>query len=479
MTQEEYNKAMKQRASGGYANTSINKVPYATSTDLINIDRRVVQSRNDMGMNYKEFGEVLDPLVSDAQRRTDAASRQYLLDKANKKQEAKLRRAAAKAEVDKMPSLDLSKIPPQFQPMLTEMLMQDKMTFANNAKIIAEGDPYSEEYMNAKTGNSSIIANANKYNNYFTNMQEENVGYLKDFDSGMISESNSDKDLHIIDQIRRNKAQITMDENKNIVYNVDYNGEILSIPQDQVPDYRLEDAEGATAYLDMYQKYIDNGNRYGIPYDDASVRLKLMNMFKGNRDRLLSMAYDDVGSTGLSFDEWYDNEIAEGRKQPVDWRAPQNEDLLRKELTDYYANVISNGVGTAVGNYNARKKPKGDDDPVATVPAWNDWMQEQLDSGVPASTQEYTNNVFAGTDIEIAEYDGNVYFIDKKVHKTYANAANPGLKTEALALMIAGNTYLPMLSGPNPPEGMEADARLNPENWNMILQSFLKMKRIK
>ena len=80
-------------------------------------------------------------------------------------------------------------------------------------------------------------------------------------------------------------------------------------------------------------------------------------MFKGNRDRLLSMAYDDVGSTGLSFDEWYDNEITEGRKQPVDWRAPQNEDLLRKELTDYYAGVISNGVGTAVGNYNARKNP--------------------------------------------------------------------------------------------------------------------------
>lgn len=471
MTQEEYNKAMKQRASGGYANTSINKVPYATSTDLINIDRRVVQSRNDMGMNYKEFGEILDPLVSDAQRRTDAASRQYLIDKANKKQERKLRRAAAKAEVDKMPSLDLTKIPPQFQPMLTEMLMQDKMTFANNARIIAEGDPYSEEYMNAKTGNAGIISNANKYNSYFTNMQEENVGYLKDFDNGMISESNSDKDLHIIDQIRRNKAQITMDENKNIVYNVDYNGEILSIPQDQIPDYRLEDAEGATAYLDMYQKYIDNGNRYGIPYDDASVRLKLMNMFKGNRDRLLSMAYDDVGSTGLSFDEWYDNEIAEGRKQPVDWRAPQNEDLLRKELTDYYANVISNGVGTAVSNYNARKKPKGgDDDPVAVDPTWNDWMQGQLDSGIPASVQEYTNNVFTGTDIELAEYDGNVYFIDKKVHKTYANATNQKLKTEALASLIAGNTRLPML---------DAEARLKPENWNMILQRYLEMKRIK
>ena len=58
MTQEEYNKAMKQRASGGYANTSINKVPYATSTDLINIDRRVVQSQGD-GMNYKELGGVL------------------------------------------------------------------------------------------------------------------------------------------------------------------------------------------------------------------------------------------------------------------------------------------------------------------------------------------------------------------------------------------------------------------------------------
>ena len=137
MTQEQYNKALQQRASGGYANTSITKVPYATSTDLINIDRRVVQSEGD-GMNYKELGAILDPLVSDAQRRTDAASRQYLIDKANKKQEAKLRRAAAKAEVDKMPSLDLSKIPPQFQPMLTEMLMQDKMAFANNSKIIAE-----------------------------------------------------------------------------------------------------------------------------------------------------------------------------------------------------------------------------------------------------------------------------------------------------------------------------------------------------
>ena len=200
MTQEQYNKSLQQRASGGYANTNINKVPYATSTDLINIDRRVVQSQGD-GMNYKELGSVLDPLVADAQRRTDAASRQYLVDKANKKREAKLRRAAAKAEVDKMPSLDLDKIPLQFQPMLQQMLMQDKMNFANNARVIAEGDPYSEEYMNAKMNNGSIMSKANSYNNYFTNMQEENVGYLKDFDGGNISESNSDQDLHVIDQI--------------------------------------------------------------------------------------------------------------------------------------------------------------------------------------------------------------------------------------------------------------------------------------
>ena len=425
MTQEEYNKAMKQRASGGYANTSINKVPYATSTDLINIDRRVVQSQGD-DMNYKELGGVLDPLVADAQRRTDAASRQYLIDKANKKQEAKLRRAAAKAEVDKMPSLDLSKIPPQFQPMLTEMLMQDKMAFANNAKIIAEGDPYSEEYINAKTTNAGIIANANKYNSYFTNMQEENVGYLKDFDGGMISESNDDKDLHIIDQIRRNKAQITLDENKNIVYNVDYNGEVLSIPQDQIPDYRLEDAEGATAYLDMYQKYIDNGNRYGIPYDDASTRLKLMNMFKGNRDRLLSMAYDDVGSTGLSFDEWYDNEIVEGRKKPVDWRAPQNEDLLRKELTDYYAGVISNGVGTAVGNYNARKNPDDDKpDYSASQIAMLTWLKENDDPTKQLTVDDWQSNVFAGSNYVIVDLGGSVGVYDKRMNQGMMKSSDP------------------------------------------------------
>ena len=45
-----------------------------------------------------------------------------------------------------------------------------------------------------------------------------------------------------------------LDENNNIIYDVDYNGEVISVPQDQIPDYRLEDAEGATAYLDMYQK---------------------------------------------------------------------------------------------------------------------------------------------------------------------------------------------------------------------------------
>ena len=317
------------------------------------------------------------PIVKEITRQHENLIRQQRIDKRYADQLA--RSKAEKEEtrvrnlIDKMPTPDISKVNEKDRPALNAEIQRIRQEYGINANIVATADPSSPEYIEAKAtldGAMNILSN---YESNFTNKKNEDEQYLADLDNGLISEAVSPEDKAIIARVRGGTYDNTtiIDGIRHYSWTDEDTGEIVTVNEKEIPNYWLENAEAGTAYVDMWTKATTAANKYGTPHDDETTQIKLAQLYKKvGREGIQSMAYDDIGSTGESFAEKWDREHP---NDPMDWRAPENEELLKQELSKYLSETMQSVVEKNIKAYNTRKanNPNVGANAQARIDDWN------------------------------------------------------------------------------------------------------------
>ena len=335
--------------------------------------------------------------------------------------------------IDGMPSPDISKVNDKLRPELQKELLALKQDYAANARVVAEADPTSEAYLNAKIAMDNAMGGLTNINNSLVKDKEDSEAYLADFDNGLISEAVSDEDRTILAHTRGGQYDSVYFEGgkKNYVWTDPVTGESRVTNEDDIPNYFIENAEAGSAYIDMWSKATANASRYGVPYDDQTTQIQLAQLYKKiGREGVLSMAYDDIGGTGDSFVEnWQKN----NPDSNIDWRDGANEELLKQELSKYLGEVMGTSVGASVENYNKRKKPKDDKvNPPKTKPTFSNWMVNNA-ANPALTTNDFQNNVFAGTGLKIVDMGGTFGIFDLDENRGYRDATSAKKKNEYVA----------------------------------------------
>jgi len=318
------------------------------------------------------------PIVREITRQHDNVVRQQRIDKRYQDQKAEAKKTREETRVrnmiDKMPTPDISKVNEKDRVALNAELQLIRQEYGFNANIVATADPSSPEYLEAKTALDGAMNKLMNYDEKFTTKKDEDEQYLGDLDNGLISESVSPEDLAIIARVRGGTYENTkiVDGARHYSWTDEDTGEIITVSEDDIPNYWLEHAEAGSAYVDMWTTATTAANKFGTSYDDATTQIKLAQLYKKvGREGIQSMAYDDIGSTGESFAEKWD------REQPnnlIDWRDPENEELLKQELSKYLSETMKNSVDDSIKVYNTRKanKPTGiGKDAQARIDDWN------------------------------------------------------------------------------------------------------------
>ena len=401
------------------------------------MDMNIVNATKDLnGPNggFVDHSKAFDPLLKEAGRRTDAAARTQEAERRYQRGKKNAAEDRVRSMIDNMPSPDVSKVNDKLRPELQKELLALKQDYANNAKILADADPSSEEYLNAKISMDNAMGGLNSINDGLVKDKEDNESYLADFDNGLISESVSDADKTILAYTRGGQYDSVYFENgkKNYVWTDPATGEQQVTNEEDIPNYSLENAEAGAAYIEMWTKATGNGAKYGMAHDEATTNIKLAQLYKKiGRDGILSMAYDDIGGTGDSFVEnWEKNNPG----SPIDWRDGANEEQLKQELSSYLNGVMKTSVDQSVGNYNARQRAKDKkDDPIITAkPSFSNWMVQN--STNPALTeQDFQNNVFLGTGLKIVNMGGTFGIFDLDENRGYRDATSAEKKNEFVA----------------------------------------------
>ena len=326
------------------------------------MDMNIVNAAKDLnGPNggFIDHTKAFDPLLKEAGRRTDIAARTQEAERRYQRGKKDAAEGRVRSMIDGMPSPDVSKVNDKLRPELQKELLALKQDYANNARILADADPSSEEYLNAKISMDSAMGGLNSINDGLVQDKEDNESYLADLDNGLISESVTDADKTILAYTRGGQYDSVYFENgkKNYVWTDPISGEQQVTNEEDIPNYSLENTEAGTAYINMWTAATGNAAKYGMPFDSATTEIKIAQLYKKiGRDGVLSMAYDDIGGTGDSFVEnWEKNNPG----SVVDWRDGANEEMLKKELSSYLSGVMKTSVDSSVSNYNTRQKTKG------------------------------------------------------------------------------------------------------------------------
>jgi len=345
----------------------------AIQQDLVNVARAAE------GTPFVDQSASFDPLLKDIGRRADiatnAANRAAAVKEQRKYQEQQEVSDRMRRLIDSKPNVDVDKLSAQEREMYTPSLMKMKNDYYINSKKLANADPESQEYIDAKNSMDGTMGKYKQVNDYLTNKKTMVEGFMRDFDNGNISEGVDPNDIEILNRTSSgNYDEMWLDESGKVNYGwTNANGEQVVINQDEIPDYFLENGKAGGDYLKIWTTATTNASR-GIPHNAESTRLRLAQMFREYKSEgIQSMAYDDIANTGDSFAEnWAKN----NPNEPMDWRDKNNEKRLKQELSDYLSGVVQTGVDDNISAFNAVKTGGSSATQKAETSTWNSIVKQ-------------------------------------------------------------------------------------------------------
>ena len=170
----------------------------------------------------------------------------------------------------------------------------------------------------------------------------------------MISDGLSAEDEDILDTILRKKYDKSYIKDRKLHWEwEDNDGNKIIVNEDNLPQWFNKSKTGGTQYFNIWNKYT-KAARAGTKYDDDTIKMQFRNTFDQiDGDGIISMAFDDISSTGQTFNDWYDNAFAGGTIEGpyMNWRDRGNLDELKERLVDWYSNIIKDGMGSANKEY--------------------------------------------------------------------------------------------------------------------------------
>jgi len=330
--------------------------------DLIELDAAVSKARIGRGTPSSQnpysiestIGNTVNKVLKQEAAQARRWDQQMVYNQRMAMAEEKRREKLRKAEIDKLPSIKQDKIPQKDKPWLMQEAKGLQAQYLENLKIMdSEDDPFSDAYVQAKTDNDRIMQEYQNINNSYTQLQELSEEYLEDFNQGLISKGNSDLDVHVLDTIFRKKYDESWRENGEIHWRFNgIDGKPMVVKESDLPQWFDKTQKGGTLYMTLWDNFTKQASS-GTKYNKDTVNQQIRNIFNQvDNDGMKSLAYDDIAETGTTFIDYYDDQVIKGNKTFVDWRDPENIDILKQELTEYYSGVIKSGMDTRNEEYN-------------------------------------------------------------------------------------------------------------------------------
>ena len=332
--------------------------------DLIQLDAAVSKARIARGNPSAEnpysiestIGNTVNKVLKQEATRARMWDQQMVYNQRMSMAEERRRQKERKAEIDAMPTLEQEKIPQMDLEWLTAESKAMQQQYLENLQIMdQEDDPFSEAYVQAKLANDKIMQEYQNINTTFTQLKDLSEEYIQDFNDGMISDGNSEIDMHILDTVYRKKYDRSWRQDGLIHWEfMGLDGKPMIVNEKQLPQWFDKTQKGGTQYIKMWTNFTSAAQR-GEKYNAMKVEQQMRNLFSQVGDEgLKSLAYDDIAQTGQRFIDWYDDQVVKGNKTFMDWRDPKNIDVLKNELTEYYSGVIKSGMDAENVSYNQR-----------------------------------------------------------------------------------------------------------------------------
>jgi len=332
--------------------------------DLIELDAAVSKARIGRGTPSSQnpysiestIGNTVNKVLKQEAAQARRWDQQMVYNQRMAMAEEKRREKLRKAEIDKLPSIKQDKIPQKDKPWLMQEAKGLQAQYLENLKIMdSEDDPFSDAYVQAKTDNDRIMQEYQNINNSYTQLQELSEEYLEDFNQGLISKGNSDLDVHVLDTIFRKKYDESWRENGEIHWRFNgIDGKPMVVKESDLPQWFDKTQKGGTLYMTLWDNFTKQASS-GTKYNKDTVNQQIRNIFNQvDNDGMKSLAYDDIAETGTTFIDYYDDQVIKGNKTFVDWRDPENIDILKQELTEYYSGVIKSGMDARNEEYDTK-----------------------------------------------------------------------------------------------------------------------------
>lgn len=245
--------------------------------------------------------------------------------------------------MENMPAnVDIAKVPPQLQSVITPFLTDTKEEYFRFAQTAANAGPRSPQYAEAIQGMNTIMQQYQNLNNDLTKLYNKKIQTIEDFELGKISKGTTAEAKDFMTRLTTD--EIDLDINRG-------NGRLLlgeNMTIDNLPKMHYKDYESASKILNLHSTLYEAG----APLDagrENIVRMQLRAMMdQGGPQAAVSLATDDyIVPGGLGID-------------PSQY-TPQE---LKDVVIDQYVNVMRQ---SAQSGYNAivAKENRHDDRMVA------------------------------------------------------------------------------------------------------------------
>jgi hypothetical protein len=245
--------------------------------------------------------------------------------------------------MENMPAnVDIAKVPPQLQSVITPFLTDTKEEYFRFAQTAANAGPRSPQYTEAIQGMNTIMQQYQNLNNDLTKLYDKKIQTIEDFELGKISNGTTAEAKDFMTRLTTDEIDLNINRG---------NGRLLlgeNMTIDNLPKMHYKDYESASKILNLHSTLYEAG----APLDagrENIVRMQLRAMMdQGGPQATVSLATDDyIVPGGLGID-------------PSQY-TPQE---LKDVVIDQYVNVMRQ---SAQSGYNAivAKENRHDDRMVA------------------------------------------------------------------------------------------------------------------
>ena len=223
-------------------------------------------------------------------------------------------------------TVDVTNLDGAQQQAVTNFLVEGRNEYASLAGQVAKMDPDSGGYMDAVSRMNDIQMSFQTLAGNINMYKKDRVGFLEDFDNGMLSEGNEVNTLGEISNIYTEGSNFSVSEGGGLQFFDEATG--LSKNYSDIQKPFLKDFGAADSIMKMNESLYSSGKSLTGARRNM-IEQKLKNLIsKGGRDTLMSLASDDfIMEGGLGFQD------------PMLFE-PENQDALKQAVLDGYMNVL-------------------------------------------------------------------------------------------------------------------------------------------